>query len=81
MSGADVEAMVDSLGDMAAALGRAGPDKQAMLYGALRLDLRYLHAERAVLVEANPRVLSVCVRGGTPAPSGGIPAQSRYSCS
>ncbi|MDQ3276340.1 MAG: hypothetical protein M3Q39_15280 [Actinomycetota bacterium] len=61
----DIAALVDSLGDMAAALGRAEPDKQMCLYQALRLEMRYHHAERTVTVAVAPRVVSGGVRGGT----------------
>ncbi len=62
---AAVEAMVDSLGDMAAAIDRAPRPKLADLYQELRLDLRFHPTERAVDVTARPRVASVRVRGGT----------------
>lgn len=60
----DVEELIDSLGDMAAALTRADPDSQIALYQALRLELRYHHVERAVYFTASPRVVNVGVRGG-----------------
>lgn len=61
----DVEAVVNALGDMAAALKRADPDKQIGLYQALRLEMRYHHAERTVTVAVTPRVVSGGVREGT----------------
>jgi hypothetical protein len=59
----DVEAVVESLGDMTAALNRADAAHQAQLYQALRLDLAYHHAEH-VAVSVAPRVVSARVRGG-----------------
>ena len=61
----EVYAMVDSLGDVGAALAQAEPESLTRLYQALRLDLRYDPFERAVDVVASPRVVSECVRGGT----------------
>ena len=55
--------MIDSLGNMGAALSGADAEGLAKLYGELRLDLRY-DAENAIVeVVANPRVNSACPRG------------------
>lgn len=62
---AEAYAMIDSLGDVGAALSDAQPDNLSRLYQALRLDLRYDPLERAVEVTASPRVVSAGVRGGT----------------
>jgi hypothetical protein len=62
---AEVYAMVDSLGDVGAALAGGRPESLDRLYGSLGLELRYQPQERAVEVTASPRVVSECVRGGT----------------
>jgi hypothetical protein len=62
---AEVYAMVDSLGDVGAALSSGSLDKLAQLYRDLRLDLRYDNEKEAVYATASPRVNSVRVRGGT----------------
>jgi DNA invertase Pin-like site-specific DNA recombinase len=62
---AEVYAMVDSLGDVGAALSGGSLDKLAQLYRDLRLDLRYDNEKEAVYATASPRVNSVRVRGGT----------------
>ena len=65
LTDAEVYAMIDSLGDVGAALSGADPEGLAKLYDELRLDLRY-DAENAIVdVTANLRVNSVRVRGGT----------------
>lgn len=64
LTDAEVYAVIDSLGDVGAALSGADPEGLTKLYGELRLDLRY-DAENAIVdVTANPRVNSVRVRGG-----------------
>jgi DNA invertase Pin-like site-specific DNA recombinase len=65
VSAADLENMIDSLGDIAAVLNEGEPEDQMLLYRSLNLQMRYLVDERAVLVTSEPRVLSACVRGGT----------------
>ena len=65
LGGAEVYAMIDSLGDVGTALKDAKPERLARLYADLRLDLRYEPAEKAVYATASPRVVSECVRGGT----------------
>jgi len=78
LTDAEVYAMIDSLGDVGAMLSGARPESLSRLYQNLRLELRYEPHERAVVVTASPRVVSECVRGGTPTRRGGIPAQGRY---
>jgi hypothetical protein len=60
---AEVYAMIDSLGDVGAALKDRRPESLGQLYQKLRLELRYEPGERAVDVTASPRVVSECVRG------------------
>lgn len=62
---AEVYAMIDSLGDVVAALSDAHPGSLSKLYRELGLELRYESHERAVIVTASPRVVNECVRGGT----------------
>lgn len=62
---AEIHAMIDSLGDVGAALSDAKPDSLSQLYQRLRLDLRYKPHENAVEVTSNLRVVSAGVRGGT----------------
>jgi hypothetical protein len=62
---AEVYAMIDSLGNVGAALKDGRPESLSQLYQKLRLELRYEPGERAVEVTASPRVVSECVRGGT----------------
>jgi len=80
LTDAEVYAMVDSLGDVGAALADARAESLGSLYHALGLELRYQPAERAVYATASPRVVSARVRGGTPTRPRGIPAQCRYPC-
>jgi hypothetical protein len=63
----DVEAMIDSIGDVGAALTQAEPESLAALYEALRLQMVYDPASRAVDVTVQPRgrVNNARVRGGT----------------
>src|SRR5882757_1270357 len=65
LAGAEIYAMVDSLGDVGATLVDARPASLSRLYQQLRLQLRYEPHERAVHVTAQPRVGSARVRGGT----------------
>ena len=65
LSKAEVYAMIDSLGDVGAALKDGKPDSLTRLYEGLRLQLRYEPQEQAVYVSASPRVVSARVRGGT----------------
>jgi DNA invertase Pin-like site-specific DNA recombinase len=65
LSDAEIHAMIDSLGDVGAALTQAKPTSLSRLYQQLRLQLRYDPQGQAVLVTAQPRVDSARVRGGT----------------
>ncbi|MDQ3153802.1 MAG: hypothetical protein M3R63_19535 [Actinomycetota bacterium] len=60
---AEVYAMIDSLGDVGAALGGADRQRLADLYG--RLDLRIAYNERETTATITPRVNNAGVRGGT----------------
>jgi len=60
---AEVYAMIDSLGDVDAALSGGKPESIARLYEGLRLQLRYEPEKQAVDVAASPRVVSARVRG------------------
>ena len=62
---AEVEAMLDHIGDVGAALQRADPAKLEELYRSLGLEMTYRSAERLVEVTVQPRVVSERVRGGT----------------
>lgn len=62
---AEIHAMIDSLGDVGAALNGAKPDSLSQLYQQLRLDLRYMPHENAVEVTSNLRVVSAGVRGAS----------------
>lgn len=61
----EVRAMIDSLGDVRAALTEARPPSLARLYSVLGLQLSYRPDEGAVYVTAQPHVDSARVRGGT----------------
>lgn len=65
ITAADVYAMVDSLGDIAAALSGTDPDALTNLYRSAQLEVRRENATEAVYVTASVRVNSECVRGGT----------------
>ena len=67
LTDAEVHAMIDSLGDVGAALSDATPDSLADLYAAVDLQVRYEPAEQVADVAIRPgrRVNSECVRGGT----------------
>jgi hypothetical protein len=65
LAGAEIYAMVDSLGDVGATLVDARSASLSRLYQQLRIQLRYEPHERAVDVTAQPRVGSARVRGGT----------------
>ncbi|MPZ00137.1 MAG: hypothetical protein GEU97_19545 [Actinophytocola sp.] len=64
---AEVYAMVDSLGDVGAALSDAKPDSLAGLYTAVGLQVRYEPEAHVADVAIQPagRVNSACVRGGS----------------
>lgn len=78
----DVEAMIDSIGDVGTALTQVQPQNLTVLYETLRLQMVYDPASRAVDVTVQPRgrVNSARVRGGTRTRVRGIPAQSRCAC-
>jgi hypothetical protein len=80
LSDAEIRAMIDSLGDVGAALAQAKSTSLSRLYQQLQLQLRYDPQGQAVLVTAQPRVDSARVRGGTRTHVRGIPAQDECSC-
>ena len=65
VSEAEVYAMIDSLGDVGAALKYADPDHLGGLYEKLNVELVYEPTGRTVVASVSPRVVSACVRGGT----------------
>ncbi len=65
LTDAEVYAMIDSLGDVGAALADARPESLSRLYQHLGLELRYEPHDRAVVATASPRVVNARVRGGT----------------
>jgi hypothetical protein len=62
---AEVYAMLDSLGDVSRALNSRRPERVAQVYRDLRLELRYDKEKETVDATVSPRVVNVCVRGGT----------------
>lgn len=50
----DAQRLVESIGDVAAALTKADPEAKKELYAQLGLQLTYDHARRLVTVEAGP---------------------------
>jgi hypothetical protein len=66
-SDGEIYAMIDSLGDVGAALNGGDMGKLASLYTALGLRIRYEHESGMadVIIEPVLRVNSACVRGGT----------------
>ncbi|GAA1937187.1 zinc ribbon domain-containing protein [Amycolatopsis minnesotensis] len=77
---AEVYAMIDSLGDVGAALSGGRPEKLATLYRELRLDLRYDNEKETVCATVSPRVNNVRVRGGTRTHVRSIHARDACSC-
>src|SRR5262249_37056449 len=75
---ADVYAMIDSLGDVAAAINSGKQESLAEAYAASGLQVCY--EPETSTAELSIRVNSACVRGGKPTRPRGIPAQCRYSC-
>jgi hypothetical protein len=61
---AEIEAMLDHLGDIGAALTRARPERLTELYGSLDLQLTDHPDDRLVDVRLDPRRGSERVRGG-----------------
>jgi hypothetical protein len=80
LTAADVNSMIDSLGDVGAALDEGRPAALERLYRTLDLGVRYEPDERAAYVTARPRVDSACVRGGTRTLARRTPATGRGSC-
>jgi hypothetical protein len=62
---AEVEAMIEYLGDIGVALNRADPAKLEELYRPLRLEVVYHPEERVAEVTIRPGRGSERVRGGT----------------
>ncbi|WP_199750055.1 hypothetical protein [Amycolatopsis sp. WAC 04169] len=62
---AEVYAMIDSLGDIKAALADSQPGKLARLYRDLRLDLRYDNEKEAVYATTSLRVNNAGVRAAS----------------
>jgi hypothetical protein len=62
---AEVRAMVDQLGDVGAAIGRAYPDRLASLYRELDIGVRYEPSGFGGSATVTMRVANECVRGGT----------------
>jgi len=65
VTSAEVHAMIDSLGDVGAALAGADPESLEELYRHLRLELLCHPLKRTVDARLAPRVVSACVRGGS----------------
>ncbi|HEY2696050.1 MAG TPA: recombinase family protein [Pseudonocardiaceae bacterium] len=65
LTDADLYAMIDSLGDVGAALTEAKPVALGRLYESVRLEMIYQPDGQEVTVVISPRVVSECVRGGT----------------
>lgn len=63
-SEAQVRAMVDTLGDVGAVIGRASPDRLAGLYHELDIGVRYEPSEFGGSATVTMRVANECVRGG-----------------
>ncbi|MEU6700587.1 hypothetical protein [Pseudonocardia sp. NPDC046786] len=62
---AEVHAMIDSLGDVGSAIGRAHPERLARLYRDLGLEVRYRHTDNGGQAAVTMVVANECVRGGT----------------
>jgi hypothetical protein len=77
---ADIEAMIDYLGDIGQTLNRADPEKLEELYRSLRLEVVYHSEERAAEVTIRPGRGSERVRGGTPPRKRGRRAVGTSSC-
>jgi hypothetical protein len=63
LTDAEIYAMIDSLGDVGAALSNARSGSLSRLYQRLGVRMRYEPQEQAVFVTAETRVDSACVRG------------------
>ena len=77
---AEVYAMIDSLGDVGAALSGTSPERLAQLYKAVQLDMWFDHEKEAVDATTSLRVNNACVRGGTRTRVRRIHAQDACSC-
>jgi DNA invertase Pin-like site-specific DNA recombinase len=66
---AEVYAMIDSLGDVGAAIDRGQPETLAEVYAATNLQVSY--EPETATAEMSIRVNSACVRGGTRTPTSG----------
>lgn len=62
---AEIDAMLDQLGDVARHLNSRSPDRIMQVYRDLGLQVVYDNKKEAAVVTASPRVVNVCVRGGT----------------
>ena len=62
---AEVYAMLDSLGDVARHLNSRSPERITRVYRDLGLEVAYDNKKETVDVTVSPRVVNVCVRGGT----------------
>ena len=66
LTDAEIHAMIDSLGDVGAALKQGKPDRLAGLYPAVDLQVHYQHEDRAPAIKIHPariRVIKARVRG------------------
>lgn len=66
LTDAEIHAMIDSLGNVGAALSQGRPERLADLYAAVDLHIRYQHDEHAADIHIHPargRVNSARVRG------------------
>ncbi|MDQ3154924.1 MAG: hypothetical protein M3R63_25390 [Actinomycetota bacterium] len=69
---AEVQAMIDVLGDVGARLHRADPAKLQQFYQDLRLEMVYDHKKHQVTATVKPGRDSTGVRGATGAPPNGL---------
>ena len=61
----EIHAMIDSLGDVGAALSASKPESLSKLYESLQLRSKYKPHARVVEVTISPRVVSASVRGAS----------------
>jgi hypothetical protein len=64
LSRAEIDAMIDYLGDVGGALSEADPAQLEELYRSLRLEVIYEPGERIAQVSIRPNRVSERVRGG-----------------
>jgi hypothetical protein len=62
---AEVYAMLDSLGDVERHLNSRNPERITQVYRDLDLQVVYDNEKETAMVTVSPRVVNVCVRGGT----------------